>query len=90
MNLDTKDDTAELDIQVRSYVYDQALTLGRLPTRRAICDALGYVQVAIDGSLERLHLAHILVLQPDTQEIVMASPFSAVPTPFLMESDTAQ
>jgi len=85
MNLDTKDDTAELDIQVRSYVYEQALTIGRLPTRCAICDALGYEQVAIDASLERLHVAHILVLQPDIHEIIMAGPFSALPTTFLVE-----
>lgn len=26
--------------------------------------------------------AHVLVLQPETNEILMANPFSAVPTPF--------
>jgi hypothetical protein len=85
MNHDITDNRAKLDIRVRSYVYDQALTLGRPPTRRAICEALGYEQDVLLASLQRLGNAHILVLRPDTGEIVMASPFSGVPTPFLVE-----
>ena len=37
------------------------------------------------GALQRLAAGHVLVLQPDTGEILMANPFSAVPTPFVVE-----
>jgi hypothetical protein len=86
MNLDTKDKVDNLDSRVRSFVYDQTLALGRPPTRGAICEAMRSELADVDASLERLGSAHILVLQPDSGEILMASPFSAVPTPFLVES----
>jgi len=35
---------------------------------------------------QRLHDAHALVLDAETREIRMANPFSAVPTPFRVES----
>ena len=40
----------------------------------------------IREAVQRLADAHMLVLQRDTLEILMANPFSAVPTPFLVET----
>ncbi len=37
---------------------------------------------AVRAAFQRLAAAHVLVLQPETNEILMANPFSAVPTPF--------
>ncbi len=39
----------------------------------------------IRAAYQRLAAAHVLVLQPESGEILMASPFSAVPTTFLVE-----
>jgi hypothetical protein len=38
--------------------------------------------VAVETSYQRLHQAHILVLEPDQTAIRFAQPFCAVPTPF--------
>ncbi len=38
----------------------------------------------IHAALRRMHGAHMLVLQP-SGEVLMANPFSAVPTPFVTE-----
>jgi hypothetical protein len=38
-------------------------------------------------SLERLAAGRVLVLQRDSREVLMASPFSAVPTPFAVHAN---
>jgi hypothetical protein len=39
----------------------------------------------VSGAFRRLATGRVLVLQQDTDEILMANPFSAVPTPFVVE-----
>ncbi|HEX4841819.1 MAG TPA: organomercurial lyase, partial [bacterium] len=41
----------------------------------------------IAASFQRLAAGRVLVLDSDSGEILMANPFSAVPTPFLVEFD---
>jgi hypothetical protein len=41
----------------------------------------------VRASLRQLAAARVLVLQPESGEILMAPPFSAVPTPFLVRTD---
>lgn len=41
---------------------------------------------AVRDSLRQLAAARVLVLQPESGEILMAPPFSAVPTPFLVRT----
>jgi len=65
------------DAEIRRSVFDVALTTGRIPAREEI----GCSQ----EDLERLADAHVLVLQ-ETGEILMAMPFSAVPTTFVVRS----
>ena len=71
-----------LDAEVRAFVYEAALARGRPPLRAEITSALGRPATEIERALARLHDGHILVLQPGSGEILMANPFSAVPTPF--------
>jgi hypothetical protein len=40
----------------------------------------------VKASLERLASAKVLVLQPESREVLMAPPFSAVPTPFAVSA----
>jgi hypothetical protein len=42
---------------------------------------------AVAAALRRLAQGHVLVLQPGSDEILMANPFSAVPTAFQVEAD---
>lgn len=64
------------DADVRRFIFDAALTTGRVPLRDEIGDR---------AAMQRLADAHIVVLDA-SGEIRMAMPFSAVPTPFLVRS----
>jgi hypothetical protein len=75
----------ELDQQVRKYVYDKAMWRGSPPTLAEASVALAIPLADVQSSFQRLAEGHILVLQPENGEILMANPFSAVPTPFLVE-----
>jgi hypothetical protein len=80
-----RDETA-FDDEVRRYVYDHTMK-GRLPP--TIAEAASALSVAPDdvkASFQRLADGHILVLQKGNGEILMANPFSAVPTPFLVRT----
>jgi hypothetical protein len=72
----------DFDIALRGAVYDYTLRAGRPPTSTQAAQALESTIVAVQAGFQRLAAAHVLVLQPETGEILMANPFSAVPTPF--------
>jgi alkylmercury lyase-like protein len=76
----------EQDQKVRQRVYEVALATGTPPGISVVADALGMLREAVEASLQRLAEAHVLVLQPESREILMAAPFSAVPTPFLVRT----
>jgi hypothetical protein len=75
----------DLDSHVRSYVYEVTLARGYPPTIAETVERLRVPPSDLRRAFERLAAAHVLVLQPDGGEILMASPFSAVPTPFVVE-----
>lgn len=77
----------ELDQRVRWQVYDVAMRSGTPPLADDVASKLAISTAEVRKSFERLASAHMLVLQPDG-EILMANPFSAVPTPFLVESES--
>ncbi len=77
------------DIDVRCYVYDVALATGRVPTIAGCARALRQSPDDIRESLHRLADAHQLVLGTNG-EVLMAMPFSAVPTPFVVASGDVQ
>jgi hypothetical protein len=71
---------------VRSHVYDYVMREGLPPTIAETSSALSRPPNEVRASLERLADGHILVLQKGSGEILMANPFSAVPTPFLVKA----
>ena len=73
---------ASIDLIVRHYVYDHAMLEGLPPTTVETALALSCTLDEVQASFKRLAAAHIFVLQKETGEILMANPFSAVPTPF--------
>ena len=75
------------DQRVRHHVYDQTMTTAAPPTVAETAAALSTAPAEVQASFHRLADAHMLVLQRDTGEVLMANPFSAVPTPFLAEVD---
>ena len=75
------------DRQVRQHIYEFTLSRGYPPTLADAAASLAVSASEVSAAFRRLADAHMLVLQPETDEILMASPFSAVPTPFLVETD---
>ncbi len=75
-----------LDVDVRRTVYDSFITDGLSPSMATIADRLGTPALAVRESFARLAGAHMLVLQPGSGEVLMANPFSAVPTAFRVEA----
>ena len=72
------------DSALRLLIYDEIVRTGETPVVATLAGLVGASLDDVRASLRRMHDAHVLVLQP-TGEILMANPFSAVPTPFLTE-----
>jgi len=63
---------------------------GTPPLARDVAQVLGMHERDVTGSFQRLADAHMLVLQRDTPEILMAMPYSAVPTAFVVHAAGAR
>jgi hypothetical protein len=80
------DATALFDAALRRHVYTCCLDRGVPPTCQELSDATGASRTDVSEGLTRLAAGRVLVLQPLSQEILMAPPFSAVPTPFVVKT----
>ena len=77
-----------LDIDsVRIHIYNVTLSNGQPPSIRDIALALSHQERDVHEALIELSSRRVFVLQPNG-EILMAPPFSAVPTPFVVSTDT--
>jgi hypothetical protein len=70
----------DLDQRVRWQVYDVTMREGAPPLASRIASLLHLTMDDVRASLERLASGRMLVMRDG--EILMAGPFSAVPTPF--------
>ncbi|MDQ6930145.1 MAG: organomercurial lyase [Candidatus Eremiobacteraeota bacterium] len=73
-----------IDLRVRSEVYDKVLERGFIPSSKQLAVSLGVAISEVKSALQRLSHEHVLVLQPESGEVLMAMPFSAVPTSFIV------
>ena len=74
-----------VDTAVRLEVYRFFVARGQPPVPAELAEALDTDQASVESSLRRLAEGHVLVLAPGTPYIWMASPLSAIPTPFRVE-----
>ncbi len=74
------------DYSVRAQVYEMTMQSGLPPKADEVARAMSTTRTTVAAAFERLAAAHVLVLQPATNEILMANPFSAVPTPFRVKA----
>jgi hypothetical protein len=74
------------DTRVRVQVYEMTMRSGMPPKVDEVARAMSTTPDEVIAAFERLAAAHVLVLQPATNEILMAAPFSAVPTPFRVKA----
>ena len=72
--------------RVRLKVYELFLADGRCPKLEKLAAALNCDLADVTAATRQLADAHVLVLQPQNGEILMANPLSAVPTPFAVET----
>jgi hypothetical protein len=77
---------SEIDAEVRRLIYDRFLTQGASISKAEVAAELSLPEVQVTISYNRLAEAHILVLQPASGQVLMANPFSAVPTAFRVAS----
>ena len=70
-----------LDLSLRLHILT-AFAAGGTPTRVSVMHALGRDDAQVSASYAALAATHVIVLDPDTGEVWMAMPFSAVPTAF--------
>jgi hypothetical protein len=71
---------------IRRHVYETVLATGLPPLACEVAASLGLDEAEVRDSFERLAAGRVLVLQEESREILMAPPFSAVPTPFPVET----
>jgi hypothetical protein len=70
------------DLALRNATYRLFVELGRPPTIDDVGREVGAPVEEVRAGWRRLHEAHALVLDPGRDELRMANPFSAVPTPY--------
>jgi DNA-binding GntR family transcriptional regulator len=75
-----------LDNRLRRLVYDTVRERGAPPSVAELSTRTAESQSAVRAALVRLAAARMFVLQPTSGEVLMAPPFSAVPTPFLVRT----
>jgi hypothetical protein len=75
---------SEFDLQVRSHIFDLCMQRGEPPLVSELSKLVNSPARQVQNALSNLADAHMLVLQKDSGEILMANPFSAVPTSFLV------
>jgi hypothetical protein len=73
------------DLVVQQHVYEHTAKHGRPPTSSAAAAALGIEPQEVLSAFRRIGGRRLLALA-QTGEIVMAPPFSAVPTPFRVQA----
>lgn len=76
----------ELDAQVRGAVYHAFIAKTATPSMAELAASLSISEREVVACCRRLADAHMLVLQPESGEVLMANPFSAVPTAFSVTS----
>ena len=72
------------DQELRHHVYSATVGLGRPPLSTEVATALRIAASDVLDGFGRLRSLRLLYLAPDTGEIVMAPPFAAAPTGFLV------
>ncbi len=77
---------AAFDSKVRLFVYRHFVEAGRAPSKVEVAERLRVDARRVTAAFERLGHGKALVIQPESGEVLMAEPFSAVPTAFVVET----
>lgn len=83
--IDTSQKQTDFDARIRLLVYRHFVDMDQVPTRIDIAHRAQASLDEVTDAFERLAEGKALVLQPESGEVLMAEPFSAVPTAFEVE-----
>jgi len=72
--------TNSLDTDVRLHIYAELTSRATAPTVRATAAALGASEDAVADAYDRLAASKAIVLHNGSRNVLMAAPYSAVPT----------
>jgi hypothetical protein len=75
------------DIALRNATYGLFVGRGHAPSADEVAGREGTTVDEVIAGWRRLHDAHAIVLDPLTDTLIMANPFSGVPTPHVAEAD---
>lgn len=81
---------SEFDLQVRYQIYHLFAHTGTAPSYPQVADCLNAKKENVRASFHKLHEQHMIFLEPHTDSIRMANPFSAIPTRFKVTSGNKQ
>ena len=73
---------------VRAFIYQHFAETTRPPHVGEVASHFALSHEETASAYEELHRRHALYLKPDTQEILMANPFSGVETPFTVRANS--
>ncbi len=73
-------------LEVRNVTYETFVELGRAPSAEEVARVAALSGAEVAAAWRELDRAHALVLDPATNEIRMANPFSAVPTAYRVQA----
>lgn len=80
----------DADLSVKLDVYRSTAERGRVPTAAEVADRVGLSRAEVRDAFARIAARRLLVLSPDGETILMAPPFSGVPTQHVVESGGVQ
>ena len=78
--------TDTIDTRVRLLIYREFVQNGRAPSSNRIAELAEMPVEEIRAAMERLVAGRVIVLQPESREIMIAAPLSNVPTPYLVRA----
>lgn len=84
--MDTAYSLEELDRTIRLQIYRHFAGTGNPPSVADVTQALNQSPAAVEESYRRLAIGRAIVLAPTTGNIWMAHPFSAIPTPYRVQT----
>lgn len=80
--MSSSETTVDFDARIRLFVYRYFVDAGQAPAKADVARLTGANHDEVAAAFERLAEGKALVLQPGSGEVLMAEPFSAVPTAF--------
>ena len=73
-------DSSSIDNDVRLQIFAELISRAAAPTVAEAARGLGLDESSVGAAYDRLSAARVIVLRSGTRDVLMAAPFSAVPT----------